>query len=115
MSNSSASPTLLPIDSKSKPPAGPSVRLTEIDAIDIWIARWLGIRRKDILARYGCDPRRLYDIWEESRFPGSRGKALALFAERYPKLVAQVDTSAHRRIPRPGPGEDQLGLFDAVS
>ena len=31
-----------------------------------------------LLARYGCDPRRLYEIWEEKRFAGSRDKALAL-------------------------------------
>jgi hypothetical protein len=34
-------------------------RLTETDAVGIWIARWLRIRRKDLIARYGCDPRRL--------------------------------------------------------
>jgi len=38
--------------------------LSEADAVDIWIARWLRIRRKDILQRYGCDPRRIYEIWE---------------------------------------------------
>jgi hypothetical protein len=43
------------------PASGPAVprRLSEADAIDIWIARWLRIRRKDLIARYGCDPRRL--------------------------------------------------------
>src|SRR6185503_632006 len=50
-------------------------RLTEADAVDIWIARWLRIRRKDLVARYGCDPRRLYEIGEETRFPGSGAKA----------------------------------------
>jgi hypothetical protein len=74
--------------------------LTEADAVDIWIARWLRLRRKDILVRYGCDPRRLYEIWEGLRFAGSRAKAQALFAERYPSLVGQVDFSLHRRIPR---------------
>ena len=44
-----------------------SVRLTEDDAIDVWIARWLRIRRIDLVRRYGCDPRRLYEIWEERR------------------------------------------------
>ena len=53
--------------------------LGEADAVDIWIARWLRIRRKDMLIRYGCDPRRLYEIWEEKRFVGSRAKALKLF------------------------------------
>lgn len=106
------SPAFTPLETLPRPPGPASARLTEQDAIDIWIARWLRIRRKDILARYGCDPRRLYDIWEECRFPGSRQKALAMFSERYPMLVTQVDTSPHRRIPRPGPSDDQLGLFD---
>ena len=64
----------------------PRGALTEADAIDIWIARWLRIRRKDLLIRYGCDPRRLYEIWEEKRFAGSRDKALELFRERHPGL-----------------------------
>lgn len=86
--------------------------LRESDAIDIWIARWLRIRRKDLLIRYQCDPRRLYEIWEEKRFAGSRAKALALFNERYPGLGDRVDFGLHRRIPRGVPPELQPGLFD---
>ena len=41
--------------------------ITEHDAIDIWIARWLRVRRKDLLARYNCDPRRLYEVWQGER------------------------------------------------
>jgi hypothetical protein len=86
-------------------------RLTAADAVDIWIARWLRIRRKDILSRYGCDPRRLYEIWEETRFPGSRARALAIFKERYPGLQDRIDMGPHRRISRAAnPG--QLGLFE---
>jgi hypothetical protein len=85
--------------------------LTESHAIDIWIARWLHVRRKDILARYGCDPRRLYDIWEGRKFPSSRDKALSVFVERYPSLNGGSDTSFHRRIPRPGPVPGQPMLF----
>ena len=87
--------------------------LTEADAIDIWIARWLRIRRKDLLARYGCDPRRLYEIWEDKRFPGSRDKALAVFNERHPGLADRIDFGLHRRIPKAIPPELQPGLFDA--
>jgi hypothetical protein len=87
-------------------------RLSEADAIDIWIARWLRVRRKDLIGRYGCDPRRIYEVWEERRFAGSREKALALFAERYPALVDRIDFSRHRRIPRAMPRELQPGLFD---
>jgi hypothetical protein len=88
--------------------------LAEADAVDIWIARWLHVRRKDILARYGCDPRRLYDIWEGKRFPSSRAKALDKFAKLYPDLDGRVDTSHHRRIPRPGPAEGQAMLFERL-
>jgi hypothetical protein len=87
-------------------------RLTEADAIDIWIARWLRIRRKDLIHRYGCDPRRLYEIWEGKRFPGSREKALALFAEQHPGLAERIDFGLHRRIQRSGPIEGQLELFE---
>lgn len=86
--------------------------LRESDAIDIWIARWLRIRRKDLLVRYQCDPRRLYEIWEEKRFPASRAKALALFNERYPELRDRIDFGLHRRIPKAIPPELQPGLFD---
>lgn len=95
------------------PPTPPSQPrpLTEADAVDIWIARWLRIRRKDLIARYGCDPRRIYEIWEEIRFTGSRDKALALFRERYPRLSDRIDFGPHRRISRSIP-EGQLALFE---
>jgi hypothetical protein len=95
-------------------PPAPSTqrRLSEADAVNIWIARWLRIRRKDLIQRYGCDPRRLYEIWDGSRFPNSREQALALFAERYPGLAGRVDLGLHRRIPRSPPLEGQLELFD---
>jgi hypothetical protein len=98
---------LLPVPQPTQRP------LTQADAVDIWIARWLRIRRKDLLARYRCDPRRLYEIWEEKRFPGSRAKALAVFNERHPGLADRIDFGLHRRIPRAIPPELQPGLFDA--
>jgi hypothetical protein len=93
---------------------GPPRRLTESDAVDIWIARWLRIRRKDLLIRYGCDPRRLYEVWEGTRFPGSRDKALELFRERYPALVDRIDYGRHRRIPRGVPADLQPSLFESI-
>lgn len=89
----------------------PKRALSETDAVDVWIARWLRIRRKDILARYECDPRRLYEVWQGERFPASRAKALKLFKERYPELMDRVDFSNHRRIPRAIPDELQPSLF----
>lgn len=94
-------------------PAQPRRRgpLREADAIDIWIARWLGIRRKDLIERYDCDPRRLYEIWQEEKFPGSRAKALDLFQTRHPTLMDRIDPGVHRRVART-PHPDQLGLFE---
>jgi hypothetical protein len=95
----------------SPPPAAERRALTEADAVDIWIARWLSIRRSDLVRRYGCDPRRLYEIWEEKRFPGARAKALEIFEARYTSLVDRVDFGLHRRFGR-GPHPDQLALFE---
>ena len=84
--------------------------LTEDDAVAIWMARWLKIRPKDLVRRYACDPRRLYEIWEESKFPGSRAKALALMTERYPSLTSRIDPGLHQRISK-APDPRQLTLF----
>ena len=86
-------------------------RLTESDAVQIWIARWLKVRRRDLLERYGCDPRRLYEIWTEERFTGSRAKAWTQFTAQFPQLADRVDAGLHRRISR-AIHPDQLGLFE---
>ena len=101
------------VQTPSGSPSAPG-RLSEADAIDIWIARWLRIRRRDLLVRYGCDPRRLYEVWEQKRFPGSRDKALELFHERYPTLIDRIDYGPHRRIPRGVPADLQPCLFDGM-
>jgi hypothetical protein len=85
--------------------------LTEADAVDIWIARWLKIRPRDLISRYGCDPRRLYEIWQEERFPGSRSKALDVFRARFPTLAPRIDAGPHTRISK-AVHPDQLRLFD---
>lgn len=84
--------------------------LTEADAVDIWIARWLRVRPRELVRRYGCDPRRLYEIWEEARFAGSRDAALAAFTRRYPGLQGRFDPGPHRRIPFKA-HPDQMSLF----
>lgn len=94
------------------PDTTPRPMLTESDAVDIWIARWMRIRCKDLVSRYGCDSRRLYEIWWGERFPGSRNKAAILFRERYPAVVERTDFG-YRRIRRvlPKPEGQQLDLF----
>lgn len=85
--------------------------LTEADAIEIWIARWLRMRPKDLMQRYGCDGRRLYDIWWGQAFPGSRARAKKAFLERYPGVADRTDFG-YRRIPRGGTDPRQGTLFD---
>lgn len=87
----------------------PRRALCEADAIDIWIARWLRVRRKDLVRRYGCDSRRLYEIWWGERFPASREKAMQLFQARYPRLTDRTHFG-YRRIPRLAGNEGQLEL-----
>ena len=93
-------------------PPPPLVRrpLNEEDAVNIWIARWLRVRQKDLVKRHGCDPRRLYEIWEETRFAGSRKKALELFRKRYPGLEERINPVTHERISKAA-HPDQLKLF----
>ena len=87
------------------------VPLTEADAIQIWVARWLRVRPSDLIRRYGCDPRRLYEIWQEARFAGSRAKALEVFLARFPQLADRIDPGPHVPVPRTA-HPDQLRLFD---
>ena len=88
--------------------------LTEADAIDIWIARWLRVKRKHLIARYQCDPRRLYEIWEGTRFASARKQAIERFSVLHPTLVDRIDFGTHRRIPR-AVHPDQLALFDNLA
>ena len=90
----------------------PARPLTEDDAIDIWIARWLRVPPAALVRRYGCDPRRLYEIWCEERFAGSRAKALETFARRHPLLIGRIDQGRHRRLPLRARDPDQLALFE---
>ncbi len=94
-----------------KPGVMHSGRLTATDAVDIWISRWLRVKRKEIMGRYNCDARRIYEIWEEVTFPGSRARALEKFKQLYPTLLDRIDMGPHKRISRGG-HPDQLGLFD---
>lgn len=88
--------------------------LTEADAVEIWIARWLRIRPKDLLAKYGCDSRRLYEIWWGEKFHASRAKAEIVFRNRHPGLCERI-AFGYRRIPATAAPElerRQLRLFE---
>lgn len=85
--------------------------LKEADAIEIWIARWLRVPLKMLVERYGCDSRRLYEVWWGERYPASRAKAEAEFRDRHPGLADRT-SYGYRRIPRATPGEAQMALFE---
>ncbi len=86
-------------------------KLKEADAVEIWIARWLRVPLKALVTRYGCDSRRLYEVWWGERFPASRAKAEAEFRARYPGLADRT-SYGYRRIPRAVPADGQMGLFE---
>lgn len=112
----SGSSDLVTVMSASQCMGRESRSLTEADAVEIWIARWLRIRRKDLMAQYGCDPRRLYEIWWGEKFPASRKIATEAFRARYPGLVERTDFG-YRRIPRVPPTTDdgaQGSFFDLL-
>lgn len=102
---------MLDLSSDRQTPRKPQRHLSEADAIDVWIARWLRVRPVDLVRRYGCDPRRLYEVWGEEKFCGSREAALALFRVRYPTLVGRADYGRHRRISQ-ATDPDQLSFFE---
>ena len=94
------------------PDSAPPRALSEADAVEIWIARWLRIRHRELIRRYSCDSRRLYEIWWGERFPRSREKAAAVFRQCYPSLVERT-SFGYRRIPRVAPAavKDGQGAF----
>ena len=85
--------------------------LKEADAVEIWIARWLRVPLKVLVARYACDSRRLYEVWWGERFPASRGQAETAFRSRHPNLADRT-SYGYRRIPRAGASDAQLGFFE---
>jgi hypothetical protein len=87
-------------------------RLTEDDDVDIWIARWLRIRRKDLIDRYGCDPRRLYRDLGGHPFPRQSEKALARFAERQSRPRRTDRSRSAPPHPQSAALEGQLELLD---
>ena len=68
-------------------------RLTFDDAIQIWIRRWLGDESQAIILHYKQNPLRVYEVWWEEKFIGSRITAMNLFKEKYPKLAKTADFS----------------------
>lgn len=50
---------------------GPSYRLTEQDAVEVWIRHWSGEYQNRIAAHFDVNPGRINEIIKGRRFPGS--------------------------------------------
>lgn len=69
---------------------------TEDQAIEIWIAKWLGVPVQKLIQKYdGCNNWRFYEVFQEDQNAGSRQKAERIFFEMYPDKIGKVDTTAH--------------------
>ncbi|HET6320435.1 MAG TPA: hypothetical protein VFF87_00125 [Hyphomicrobium sp.] len=93
-------------------------KLTYEDAIDIWVRFWIGDERHKIVRDYDQNPMRVYEIWWEEKFRGSRQDAEMTFRTRYPERADRMDFSPlkkTRRFVRRGPthetDSDQGWLF----
>ena len=75
-------------------------KLTYDDAIEIWIRRWLGEERVSIALEFEQNSYRVYEVWEEEAFAGSREDAEITFRTRYPALAKNVDFSPHKKTRR---------------
>jgi hypothetical protein len=91
---------------------------TDVEAKEIWKARWLGEKLRSLVTRFDRDPRRFYELWQEKRNKGSRLEAFKEFQMEYPELALSVDPSPHtperkvvRKIGKPI-AEQQMALFD---
>jgi len=72
-------------------------KLTRDDAIDIWIRRWLKHERHQIIRDFDQNPMRIYEVWQEETFKGSREDAEIVFRTNYPHLVSQTDFAPHKK------------------
>lgn len=72
-------------------------KLNYEDAIDIWIRFWLGHERHEIIRDYDQNPLRVYEIWWEEKFIGSRDDAETTFRTRHPELARGVSFSALKK------------------
>ena len=88
---------------------------TDEQAVDIWIAKWLGTGVQALVERYKRSPFRFYEVWTEEKNTGSRLLALERLERDYPERVCLVDTSAHvpkrKVIPRQTDNSRQMSLF----
>lgn len=86
------------------------------DAIEIWKAKWRGEGVQSLVERYRRSPFRFYEIWTETKNPGTRLIAIEQLKHEAPHLASHVDTSPHipkrKVIVSPStPSSSQLEMF----
>lgn len=85
-------------------------------AKELWKSRWQRVPIKKLVAKYGADPRRFYEVWSEETNPGSRLEALSEFTLENPDLASAIDPQPHqsrlRVVPKPNAGGEQKSLFN---
>lgn len=89
-------------------------KLTNEDAVEIWVRMWLGEEKHAIILDFEQNPARVYEVWWEEGFIGSREIAEESFRTRYPGRAATTDFSPlvrGRWARRPGVDRDQMDLF----
>jgi hypothetical protein len=70
--------------------------LNASDAAKAWVLRECGWKVRDIGKRFDVDPRRLYEVWEETEHKGSRFKAMKLFLRKFPTGTLSGRFEVHR-------------------
>ena len=70
--------------------------LTDPEAVKSWVLRECGWKVRDIGKRFDVDPRRLYEVWEETLHKGSRFKAMKLFLRKFRAETLDGRFQVHR-------------------
>jgi hypothetical protein len=84
--------------------------LTFSEAVAAWIGRELGIKKRDLCARFDVDPRRLYEVWQQEEHVGSREVAIRLFRILFPDRTPIYGFEFHQPKWRRA-AHEQLSLF----
>ena len=86
-------------------------RLTDKQAVVVWIAHWLGIPKQRLAERYLGDRRRIYEVVMFQKHHRAYDDARRIYRALWPGRVARTDFSEHKRKARwtvPG----QMDLFE---
>ncbi|MCY1706812.1 hypothetical protein [Pannonibacter sp. SL95] len=90
-------------------------KLTEDEAIAGTIERWQGRKVRELVAKYGVDPRRWYEVWQGKVHPEALPKAYKKLCQIDPTLSKSINPSPSKprfkvmAIPQ---DRDQLDLFE---